>query len=271
MEYVTVQGEDVPAVGFGTWELTGRRCRHAVEMALETGYRHVDTAAAYGNERQVGQALANADMDREEVFLTTKVKGTDARRDDLVASARASVDRLGVEFVDLLLIHWPNPLVSVRETVEALNEVKEMGLTRHVGVSNYGVGRLRRAQAVSDTPIFTNQVLRHPFYPQRALRDHCQHHDMLLTAYSPLAHGGLMGDRVLREIGRKYDKTPAQVAIRWTIEDDNVATIPKATSRQHIQENFDVFDFELTETERRFIERPSLLRTGVMWFTSQFA
>ncbi len=265
MEYVRVQGAEVPAIGLGTWKLTGEQCYETVSTALELGYRHVDTAQYYGNERQVGRAIADADVDREDVFLTTKIKPTDASRRDCIEAARESLDRLGVDYVDLLLLHWPNPLVDVEETLSGMAQLREEGSIRHAGVSNFSKRRLQRARHVSPIPILTNQVGFHPHRPRRELLSYCQDYDTMLTAYSPLAHGGLIDEDVLRAIGGKYDKSAVQVALRWAVQHHNVAVIPKATSREHLAENVDVFDFTLTDDEMRRITRPSLVKSGALF------
>jgi len=272
VDTVTVRGEEVPAVGLGTWRLRSDDCRRAVETALELGYRHVDTAQAYGNERRVGAALRGSDVDRGDVFLTTKLDGDSRRRGAVRRSVRESLHRLGTAYPDLLLIHWPTdrpPFLPVRlpgspplaETLSAMNELVDEGLVRHIGVSNFDVRRLDRARRLSDAPIFANQVQFHPYWDQRNLLSYCRRNDVLLTAYSPLCHGGVLDDDRLVGIGREYDKTPAQIAIRWAIQHDGVCAIPKATSRAHLAENLDVFDFELTEAEMERIRRPSKLRT----------
>jgi diketogulonate reductase-like aldo/keto reductase len=269
---VTVRGVDVPAVGLGTWRLRGDDCRRAVETALELGYRHVDTAQAYGNERQVGAAIRSSGVDRDDLFLTTKLDGGSRRSEAVHRSVRESLDRLGTDYLDLLLIHWPNdrpPFVPVRlpggvplaETLTAMNELVEEGVVRHVGVSNFDVRLLDEARRLSDAPIFADQVQFHPYWDQRRLRSYCRRNDVLLTAYSPLCHGGVLDDEVLRDVGRRYGKTTAQVAIRWAIQHEGVCAIPKATSREHLAANVDVFDFELTEAEMERIRRPSRLRT----------
>jgi diketogulonate reductase-like aldo/keto reductase len=263
--HVTIAGDAVPKLGLGTWRLTGETCYEAVRTALELGYRHVDTAARYGNEREVGRAIADSDVDREDVFLTTKVWGVHASENGVRRSTRQSLDRLDVARVDLLLIHWPNPLVSVGETLGALADCREDGLTRHIGVSNYSQSRLETAIGATDAPIFANQVQMHPHRPRRSLRDFCQREDVMLTAYSPLMHGGAMADDVLADVAAEYDKTPAQVCLRWVVQHDNVVAVPKATSELHQRENLDIFDFSLTPAEMGRIERPSLLRTVFGW------
>jgi 2,5-diketo-D-gluconate reductase B len=272
IETVTVQGIEIPRLGLGTWRLTGDTCRETVATALELGYRHIDTAQMYGNERQVGDALAASDVDREDVFLATKL-GPQRGYDDVLRTAEESLARLGTDYLDLLLIHWPNgqppgtppnPLSSApghEETLRAMNELVDDGTVRHLGVSNFDVDLLDEARELSDAPILTDQVQYHPFWGQQGLLDYCRIHDVLLTAYSPLGHGGVLDDPVLERIGRRHARTPAQVALRWLVQQDQVATIPKATSREHLAANMEIFDFELSPEEMREIARPSKFET----------
>ena len=269
MEYETRCGESVPKVGYGTWQLESAEARDCVGYALASGYRHIDTAQLYENEAAVGEAIASSELPRDEIFLTTKVNPAHRTVEDIVASARRSVDRLGVDSVDLLLIHWPHPLADLETVIDGLNETVNQGLTRFIGVSNFSVSRLKKAQRLSDTPIFTNQVLFHPWHPQRELLRYCQETDVLLTAYSPLANGGAISDDVLSEIGARYGKTGPQTAIRWSTQHRNVITIPMSTSREHIAENIDVFDFMLTQAEHDRVTRPSYLQTGIAMLRGQ--
>lgn len=270
MEHVTVQGVDVPALGLGTWRLTGDRCVQAVETALDLGYRHVDTAQAYGNERAVGTAIERSDVDRDDIFLTTKLDWSNRRYDDVLRSTEQSLARLGTGTVDLLLVHQPNPTVPLKETLDAMNELRDDGTVRHVGVSNFSLERLKRARDLSAAPILTDQVMYHPYWDQTDLVDHCQIHDLLLTAYSPLAQGGVLDDGTLAEIGERHGKSAAQVALRWLVQQDNVAVIPKASSREHLAANRAIFDFELTDEEMRAVHRPSKLRTALGIVRSQY-
>lgn len=260
MEFRTVHGVDVPAIGLGTWRLTGEACRETVYTALDVGYRHIDTAQAYGNERQVGNALRDSDIDREEVFLTTKLETANRGYDDVLRSTEESLAKLGTDYVDLLLIHHPNVTTPLRDTLAAMNELVDSGRVRHLGVSNFDIDGLDRARRLSEHGILTNQVQYNPYWSQGELLDYCRIHDVLLTAYSPLAHGGVLADPVLDEIGARYDKSPAQVAIRWLLQQPNVVTVPKATTREHLEANLAVFDFELTDDEMKRIRQPSKLR-----------
>ncbi|TYL38766.1 aldehyde oxidoreductase [Natronococcus pandeyae] len=252
-ETVTAQGVDVPALGFGTARMTGDECRRAVETALSAGYRHVDTAQMYDNEDAVGDALEASDVPREDVFVVTKVNTSNLAYDDVLESTRASLDRLGVDAVDLLLIHAPRDHTPLEETLGAMNELQEEGAVDHIGVSNFSVEQLERARERSETPIVTNQVKYHPYHRQDDLLSYCVDEEILLTAYSPLAEGAVVGDERLEEIGDRYDKSAAQVALRWLVQQPSVAAIPKAASREHIEANADVFDFELSAAEMRTV------------------
>ena len=262
MEYVEAYGARVPAVGLGTWQLTGTECYETVSTALDLGYRHVDTAQLYDNEREVGRAIADADVDRDDVFLTTKVSPRNAGHDDLIASVEASLDRLDTEYVDLLLLHWPNPLVSVESTMAAMDHLVEQGAVSHVGVSNFPRVLLDRARDAADTPIVTNQIQFHPYKPQRGMLSHCQDEGLFLTAYSPLARGTVLDDDTVQRLAAEYDRTPAQIVLRWATQHRDVAVIPKTTDPDHLEENLALFDFKLTGPEVEELTKPSLLKSG---------
>ena len=262
MEYITVQDTEIPALGLGTWRMRGPECRQAVRTALDLGYRHVDTAQAYRNEREVGAAIKESGVDREDLFLATKLDWSNRDRASVHRSTQASLNKLQTDVVDLLLIHQRNLRTPLEETLGAMAELREEGLVRHIGVSNFSVKRLDHARQLADAPVFTDQVQYHPFWDQRDLLEYCRIHDVLLTAYSPLAHGGALGDDLLRSVGTRHGKTPAQVALRWLVQQEGVATIPKSTSREHLESNLAVFDFELTDREMRAIRRPSRARTA---------
>lgn len=261
MEYVVAQGAAVPKIGLGTWQLRGNTCRRTVETAIDLGYRHIDTAQAYRNERQVGSAINNADVDREEIFLVTKLSPTNLGEERVKVTTEESLARLGTEYIDCLLIHRPNPLIPIRETLDAMNELVEEGLVHHIGVSNFSHSQLIDAVDNSLEPILTNQVRYTPFDRKQTLLEYCQIHDIVLTAYSPFLHGGILNDSTLSGIGLRYKKSAAQVALRWLIQQDNVVAIPKATGYPHLTENIDVFDFSLTAEEMARIGRPSVSKT----------
>ncbi len=250
-QYVTVQGEQVPAIGFGTWQIQGKACFEAVLDALSVGYRHVDTAAMYGNEREVGRALRESATAREEIFLTTKIWPDDFAPADAPRAAEACLSRLDVNYVDLLLLHWPSSRIPVRETLSALRPLKEQGRIRHLGLSNYAPEQVKEAAA--EVSIFCNQIPFDPYHDPSALLDQARAMDYLLTAYSPLGRGRVVSDPTLEEVGRHHEKSPAQVALRWLIQHDKVAAIPKAADADRRRSNFDLFDFELSAEEMRQI------------------
>lgn len=262
MEYVEAYGARMPAVGLGTWQLTGTECYETVSTALDLGYRHVDTAQLYGNEREVGRAIADADVDREAVFLTTKVSPRNAGHDALIDSTEACLERLGTAYVDLLLLHWPNPIVSVESTMAAMDHLVDEGNVSNIGVSNFPRVFLDRARDAADAPIVTNQVQFHPYKPQRGMLGHCQEEGLVLTAYSPLARGTVLDDPTVQRLAAEYDRTPAQVVLRWATQHHNVAVIPKTTDPDHLAENIAVFDFKLTRSEVEELTKPSLLKSG---------
>jgi diketogulonate reductase-like aldo/keto reductase len=210
---------------------------------------------AYENEGEVGRVVRDSAVDREDIFLTTKVKGYPEYLDyeSFLEAAKGCLQRLGTDYVDLLLVHWWVPQGDMEGVVRAMDELVDEGTVRNIGVSNFSVDELERAREFADAPILTNQVEYHPYFTdnQRDLLKYCQSEDIILTAYSPLAEGLVASDDTLAEIGARYDKSAAQVAIRWLIQQDDVVAIPKSASRQHMVENFDVFDFGLTDREMR--------------------
>jgi 2,5-diketo-D-gluconate reductase B len=247
MIYRTIQGTEIPALGLGTWQLTGATCTEAVEHAIDLGYRHIDTAQAYENEDRVGAGLRNAGVDRDDIYLTTKVWVEHLEPAAVRRSTEESLRRLDTDYVDLLLIHWPSNDVSLELTLDAMMVLREEGKTREIGVSNFTPSLVRRA--LDRVPIACNQVEYHPFLDQDALLDLAEARDLLLTAYSPLARGRVTENETIQEIAEAHDKTPAQVTLRWLLQQDQVAAIPKAASAEHREANFDVFDFELSGDE----------------------
>ena len=247
MEYQTIKGEKVPSLGLGTYRLTGEACVRAVERGLSVGYRHLDTAQMYGNEAEVGRGIENSGVDRGEIFVTTKVWPSDFARDRVIRKTRESLKKLGTDYVDLLLMHWPGDGVPLGETLGAMRELQEGGGVLHIGVSNFSPTLVE--EATEHAEVFCNQVQYHPYRDQNALRDQAQKLDYLLTAYTPLSRGGVQDDATLREMGEAHAKTATQVALRWLVQQDKVSAIPKATSEEHLEENLDVFDFELSEEE----------------------
>jgi diketogulonate reductase-like aldo/keto reductase len=225
----------LPELGLGTWQVEGEDAREAVRDALDLGYRHIDTASMYGNEREVGRGLADAAVDRSEVWLTTKVWRDDLEPDRLRRSAEASLKDLGVDQVDLLLVHWPHPAVRLGDTLAALHRARQDGLTRHIGVANFPSNLLR--EAISEFPIYCNQVEYHPYLSQRAVLDAAHSHGIAVTAYSPLGSGGVL------------------VALRWLLAQTGVSAIPKAASHEHRAANLAALDMPpLTYPERAAVD-----------------
>jgi 2,5-diketo-D-gluconate reductase B len=255
MEYQMIKGEKVPALGLGTWRLSGQECVNAVEHALALGYRHIDTAQMYANESEVGRGMINSGVDREEIFLVTKIRTSSFSHDDVIWSTRESLKKLRTEHVDLLLMHWPNPSVPLKETLGAMEELQEERSVKHIGVSNVPTSMVE--EATQHAEIFCNQVEYHPYKAQDQLLEQAREIDYLLTAYSPVAKGAVANDPVLKEIGEAHGKSPPQVALRWLIQQQKVAAIPKAASENHLKSNLDVFDFKLNneEMERIFALR----------------
>ena len=249
MKHVEANGVQVPALGFGTWQLKGEECSESVRKALKLGYRHIDTAQIYGNEAEVGEGIQQSDVDREEIFLTTKVWRDNLEPSELKASVVESLEKLQTEYVDLLLIHWPFPDLELEKALNKMNELVKEGKVKNIGVSNFTSGQIEAAQEISENHLMTNQVEYHPFLDQSTVLETCREQDMMLTAYSPLARGSVIGNEVLEDIGKKYGKSEAQISLRWLLQQDGVVAIPKASSFKHIKENFEIFDFRLTEDE----------------------
>jgi diketogulonate reductase-like aldo/keto reductase len=248
MQVVEAKDAKIPAIGLGTWELRGRTCARLVEQALRLGYRHVDTAQAYDNEREVGEALRASGIPRGEVFVTTKVWTSHFAPHDLERSTKESLNKLRLTEVDLLLLHWPNPRVPLAETLDALARVRKLGMARHIGVSNFTVALMEEAIAKCPAPLVCNQVEYHPYLDQTRVREACLQHDVALVAYSPVAKGRVRKDETLARIGQAHGKSAAQVCLRWLVQ-QNVSAIPRTSKLERLSENIEVFDFELSEAE----------------------
>jgi diketogulonate reductase-like aldo/keto reductase len=261
-------GIEIPQIGFGTYRMGGFECFDAVKQALDAGYRHIDTAMAYENESVVGRAIEVSDVNRDDVFVTTKIKGYPkfVEYDRLLEEAQGCLDRLGTDYIDLLLIHWWNRNADMKETFAAMDRLVDEGKVGSIGVSNFSIDQLERAISVSDAPILTNQIEYHPYWDNNSdIVRFCQENDITVTAYSPLAEGRIANDEVLSEIGSRYNKSSAQVAIKWLIQQENVITIPKTSTPTYIHENIDVFDFTLSDHEMERIsdiEGPFRYRTN---------
>ena len=254
MQFVEANGARIPAIGLGTWELRGRTCARIVEQALRLGYRHIDTAQVYENEREVGDGLRASGVRRDDVFVTTKVWTNHFAPNDLERSAKESLVKLRMPEVDLLLLHWPNPQVPLAETLGALARARQMGLARHIGVSNFTVALIAEATKACPAPLVCDQVEYHPYLDQAKVREACAQNGMALVAYSPVARGRIKSDQVLARIGRDHRKSPAQVCLRWLVQ-QNVSAIPRTSRIERLSENIDIFDFELSEEEMAQIFR----------------
>src|SRR5215475_5010528 len=241
MHFVEANGAKIPSIGLGTWQLSGRTCARIVEQALRLGYRHLDTAQAYENEREVGDGLRASGVRRDEVFVTTKVWTTHFAPNDLERSAKESL-------VNLLLLHWPNPHVPLAETLGALAHAKRMGLARHIGVSNFTVALIEQAVKACPEPLVCDQVEYHPYLDQAKVRQACAANGLGLVAYSPVAKGRIKNDATLMRIGRDHRKSPAQICLRWLVQ-QNVAAIPRTSRIERLSENIEIFDFELNDEE----------------------
>ncbi|GAA4445003.1 aldo/keto reductase [Pontibacter saemangeumensis] len=254
MKDIKIKDATIPALGFGTYELAGNTAHKMITAALGAGYRHIDTAQMYQNEEAVGKAVKEAAIAREEVFLTTKVLPSNLDKKNFLPSVEESLRKLKTAHVDLLLIHWPNAAVPVEEYMAELVKAQEKGYTRHIGVSNHTTALLDKVLATGAN-IVTNQVEYHPFLNQDRLYSYLRTHDLTLTAYSPIAHGKVMGNSTLRGIGGKYGKSEVQITLRWLLQQDGVLAIPRSSKESHMKANFDIFDFELTQDDMQQIHQ----------------
>ena len=249
---VSANGAKMPVLGLGTWDLRGRTCVRMVEQALRLGYRHIDTAEMYDNEREVGEGLHASGIKRGDVFLTTKVWPSHFAPRELERAARVSLARLRLREVDLLLLHWPNPQIPLADTLGALCKVKREGLARHIGVSNFTVKLLAEAVRLSTEPLVCDQIECHPFLDQSKVIAACRKHDIAVVAYSPIARGNARNDKLLARIGAAHGKTAAQVCLRYLVQQD-IVVIPRTSKEQRLSENAAIFDFALSAAEMREI------------------
>ena len=245
---VEAGGAKIPLLGLGTWELRGRSCVRIVEQALRLGYRHIDTAEIYDNEREVGEGLHASGIKRGDVFVTTKVWPEHFAPRELERAARESLSRLRLREVDLLLLHWPNSRIPLADTLGALCKAKRDGLTRHIGVSNFTVALIEQAVQLTTEPLVCDQIEYHPFLDQSKVIAACRKHDMAVVAYSPIARGKVRGDRVLARIGAAHNKTAAQVSLRFLVQ-QNIVVIPRTSKAERLSENAAIFDFKLSPQE----------------------
>lgn len=252
MKILKANGANIPALGLGTWQMRGDQCSAIVERAIEVGYRHIDTAVMYENEAAVGTGIKASGIDRDELFVTTKIWPSDVVDGTFQETVQASLDRLGLDAVDLLLIHWPPQNDAVEEWARLLNIAAEKGWARNIGVSNFTVSHLDKMVAASERPIACNQIENHPYLDQSKVRAKCAEHGIAVMAYCPLFRGGdLFDEQAIVTAAEAHGKTPAQIVLRWHIEFDGAGAIPKTATPARLEENFDVFDFELSADEMR--------------------
>jgi 2,5-diketo-D-gluconate reductase B len=252
MNVVEANGARIPAIGLGTMTLKGDICVNAVKAALQLGYRHIDTAERYGNESEVGEGLAEglrgAGLKRDDVFVTTKVYHDKLAAADFQRSFDESLQKLKLPWVDLLLIHWPNPKVPLAETLEVLCKAKRNGRAKHVGVANFTTPLLQQAVKIASEPLVTNQIEVHPFLDQGKVLAACRSRGLSVTAYCPIARGQVPGNEVLERIGKTHGKSSSQVALRYLVQ-QGIIPIPRTANPDHLAANLAVFDFKLSEAE----------------------
>jgi diketogulonate reductase-like aldo/keto reductase len=245
---VNANGAAIPLLGLGTWDLRGRVCTRVVEQALRLGYRHIDTAEMYDNEREVGDGIRASGIKRSDIHVTTKIWPTHFSPPALARAARESVTRLRLNEADLLLLHWPNPQIPLEETIGALCKVKRDGLARHIGVSNFTVALLEEALKVATEPLVCDQIECHPFLDQSKVIAACRDHGMAVVAYSPIARGKVRNNKVLEAIGVTHEKTAAQICLRYLVQRE-IVVIPRTSKVERLSENAAIFDFKLSEAE----------------------
>ncbi len=267
MKFIQADSARIPTLGFGTFTLSGKQCADAVSDAIALGYRHIDTAEMYHNEEGVGDGIRQSGIHRKELFVTTKLWTDSLAPDRVVQTTERSLKLLQTDYVDLLLIHWPSSDVPLEDTLGAMDQLRQKGMTRFLGVSNFNIAWLERALNTG-VPLITNQVEYHALLSQDKLLTKMREHGLFLTAYSPLAKGKLTTHPVLSEIGKKHTKSATQVALRWLIQQDAVAAVPKASDHKKRRNNLDIFDFELDtedlerigslEKDQRMVDIPGL-------------
>jgi 2,5-diketo-D-gluconate reductase B len=249
MHFKTIQGVEVPEIGLGTFKLIGKQCEEVVQTALGMGYRHIDTAQVYKNELEVGKGIKSAHIEREKLFITTKIDRINLGPDKLIKTMEQSLLDLDVSYVDLLLVHWPNPDFDIEKTIESMLSLRDQGKVMNIGVSNFPMKLLKEVNEELAAPIFCNQVEYHPLLGQFDLLDYAARKDLMVTAYSPLGQGKVLDVPLLNDLAEKYGKTPAQISLRWLIEQEQVTVIPKASSKEHLEQNIDVYDFTLEDED----------------------
>lgn len=242
-------GVSIPRIGLGTWQLRGETCSRIVSEALRRGYTHVDTAQGYRNEQEVGDGITASGVDKGRVFITTKVTNTNMGQGDLQRSVEESLRKLQVDRIDLLLLHWPNPEIPLSETISALNDVKRQGLVKAIGLSNFTIALLDEAWRLTDEPFAAEQVELHPYLDQRKITEAIRARGMAVIAYCPIALGRVANDPQIGRIAAAHRRSPAQVTLRWLMQQPDLVAIPKTSQVERLDENLGVFDFELSPAE----------------------
>jgi len=247
-------GVEIPQLGFGVFQIDPDETKDATLAALEVGYRHIDTAQMYGNEKGVGEAIRESDIDRDEIFVTSKLNNGFHAHDDAISAFEGTLEALGLDRIDLFLIHWPLPGIDVDfvETWKALEEVYRDGRARSIGVSNFQPTHLRRVLQEGEIAPAVNQIEVHPYLTQEDVRAVNAEHGVATEAWSPIAQGLVLDNPVITGIASDHDKTPAQVVLRWHVQRGDII-FPKSVTRERVEENFDLFDFELSDQEVGFI------------------
>jgi diketogulonate reductase-like aldo/keto reductase len=248
--FILKNKNEIPAIGLGTWQLVGKTCEEAVETALEVGYRHIDTAEIYGNQQEIGNALLKSGVKRKEVFVTSKVWMSNLSKEDTMDSAKNTLEALQTDYLDLLLIHWPNKEIPVIKTLEALQILKEEGLIKNYGVSNFSIKNLKKTKGFD---VVVNQVEFHPSLNQKKLKKYCDDNNIVITAYSPLAQGKDLNYKEVKNLAKKYEVSSAQAILNWLISKGIVA-IPRSGDKKHIKDNFKTIDWELDKKDVELID-----------------
>jgi diketogulonate reductase-like aldo/keto reductase len=244
-------GDEIPAIAYGTWDIAEENVGEKVEIALKAGYNHIDTAEGYHNEAGIGDVLK--EYEREKLFITSKVLPSNLNYESVIKACKRSLEKLGTDYLDLYLIHWPNPAISLRETLQAMKYLYDKGMVKNIGVSNFSVYQLKVALKITQVPITVNQVEFHPWLNQEELLEVCNENDVVLEASAPLARTEVLKDDIIVELSDKYDKSPAQIVLKWELQ-KGIVPLPKSKSKAHIEENLKLFDWELNAEDMTKID-----------------